>query len=99
MISCLVLDNVCIYCIITFYCLLPSFLQIHNSDLCIFLISLFYSYFRRRAIPWMTDIKPLLLLLLLLLLETYRTVCMGLSEHNCANISETICPEMLVFRI
>ena len=34
MISCLVLDNVCIYCIITFYCLLPSFLQIHNSDLC-----------------------------------------------------------------
>ena len=23
-------DNVCIYCIITFYCLLPSFLQIHN---------------------------------------------------------------------
>ena len=36
MISCQVLDNVCIYCIITFYCLLPSFLQIHNSDLCIF---------------------------------------------------------------
>ena len=30
MISCLVLDNVCIYCKITFYCLLPSFLQIHN---------------------------------------------------------------------
>ena len=24
------LDNVCIYCITTFYCLLPSFLQIHN---------------------------------------------------------------------
>ena len=36
MISCLVLDNVCIYCIITFYCLLPSVLLIHNSDLCQF---------------------------------------------------------------
>ena len=36
MISCLVLDNVCRYCIITFYCLLPSFSQIHNSDLCKF---------------------------------------------------------------
>ena len=36
MISCLVLDNVCIYCIITFYGLFPSFLQIHNSDLCYF---------------------------------------------------------------
>ena len=28
--------------IITFYCLLPSFLQIHNSDLCNFLILLLY---------------------------------------------------------
>ena len=59
MISCLVLDNVCIYCIITFYCLLPSFLQIHNSD------------FISGEEPYhgCTDIKPLLLLLLLLLLS------------------------------
>ena len=26
---------------VTFYCLLPSFLQIHNSDLCIFI---YYSF-------------------------------------------------------
>ena len=42
MISCLVLDNVCINCIITFYCLLPSFLQIHNSIYVNFLILLLY---------------------------------------------------------
>ena len=27
----------------------------------------------------------------------FRRICMESSEHNWANISETICPEMLVF--
>ena len=27
----------------------------------------------------------------------FRIICMESSEHNWANISETICPEMLVF--
>ena len=27
----------------------------------------------------------------------FRKICMESSEHNWANISETICPEMLVF--
>ena len=66
MISCLVLDNVYIYCIITFYCLLPSFLQIHNSDLCEFPHFTFISV--EEPYHGCTDIKPLLLLLLLLLL-------------------------------
>ena len=65
MISCLVLDTVRIYCIITFYCLSPSFLQIHNSDLCYFPHFTFIS--GEEPYHGCTDIKPLLLLLLLLL--------------------------------
>ena len=64
MISCLVLANVRIYCIVTFYCLLPSFLQIHNSDLFSFPHFTFIS--GEEPYHGCTDIKPLLLLLLLL---------------------------------
>ena len=61
MISCLVLANVHIYCIVTFYCLLPSFLQIHNSDLFSFPHFTFIS--GEEPYHGCTDIKPLLLLL------------------------------------
>ena len=37
------------YCIITFYCLLPSFLQIHNSELCIFIYYLFFLFILYQA--------------------------------------------------
>ena len=29
--------------------------------------------------------------------DSLRRICMESSEHNWANVSETICPEMLVF--
>ena len=76
MISCLVLANVRIYCIVTFYCLLPSFLQIHNSDLFSFPHFTFIS--GEEPYHGCTDIKPLLLLLLLLLLLSKLDVqCLG----------------------
>ena len=30
-------------------------------------------------------------------LKNFRRVCMEFSKHNWATISETICPEMLIF--
>ena len=75
MISCLVLANVRIYCIVTFYCFLPSFLEIHNS----YLFSCPHFTFISGEEPYhgCADIKPLLLLLLLLLLSKLDVQCLG----------------------
>ena len=69
-ISCLVLNNIYIYCIITFYCLLPSYLQILIQIYFFYLLFIFSFYFISGEEPYhgCTDIKPLLLLLLIIIL-------------------------------
>ena len=44
------------YCIITFYCLLPSFVQIHNSDLCFFIYYYYFLFILYQAKSHTTDV-------------------------------------------
>ena len=61
MISYLVLDNVCIYCIITFYCLLPSF---HKFIIQIYVNFLILLIYQANTLP-VPELRPGMICLLM----------------------------------